>query len=59
LGTSPLIVNGQVIGNLYANTGANDPVTGKLLGNAVQFNAHNETRWPPLVRSVQHRRVSA
>jgi iron complex outermembrane receptor protein len=25
LGTSPLIVNGQVIGNLYANTGANDP----------------------------------
>lgn len=43
LGTSPLIVNGQVISNLYANTGANDPVTGKLLGNAVQFNAHNET----------------
>jgi iron complex outermembrane receptor protein len=28
LGTSPLIVNGQVIGNLYANTGANDPITG-------------------------------
>jgi len=43
LGTSPLIVNGQMISTLYANTGANDPVTGKLLGNAVQFNAHNET----------------
>ncbi len=28
---------------LSANTGANDPVTGKLLGNTVRFNSYNET----------------
>jgi len=43
LGTSPLIVNGSVVSPLYANTGANDPITGQLLGNTVEFNAHNET----------------
>jgi iron complex outermembrane receptor protein len=35
LGTSPLIVNGSGDRPLYANTGANDPITGQLLGNTV------------------------
>jgi iron complex outermembrane recepter protein len=42
-GTGPLTVDGTVVSNLYANTGANDPVTGQLLGNSVAFNSHNET----------------
>lgn len=29
--------------HFYALTGGNDPVTGALLGNAVDFNSHNET----------------
>lgn len=41
---APLVSAGGVpAATLYALTGANDPVTGKLLGNAVVFDAHNET----------------
>jgi iron complex outermembrane receptor protein len=43
-GTGP-IYNANGVGTpvLSANTGANDPVTGKLLGNTVRFNSYNET----------------
>lgn len=44
LGTGPVYdANGVGTPVLTANTGANDPVTGQLLGNTVRFKSYNET----------------
>jgi iron complex outermembrane receptor protein len=44
LGTGPVYgANGVGVPTLSANTGANDPITGQLLGNTVRFNSYNET----------------
>lgn len=43
LGAPLISASGVPLPTLYAITGANDPVTGKLLGNTVLFDAHNET----------------
>lgn len=43
LGAPLISATGVPAPTLYALTGANDPVTGKLLGNTVVFNARNET----------------
>lgn len=44
LGTGPVYLpDGTGRPVLTANTGANDPFTGQLLGNTVRFNSYNET----------------
>ena len=43
LGGPVFSANGDPIPTLYAQTGANDPVTGALLGNTVRFQSRNKT----------------
>lgn len=43
LGAPAFSATGVGVPTLYAQTGANDPVTGALLGNTVRFRSSNET----------------